>query len=118
MKKAFLSRFNRYQLERFPFAVLTFTTFAVVAISFAISLPATDSLLHHATAIIIGTLTGLLFLFHMRVSDDHKDNWFDATYHKNRPIQAGIIKLYEIRWLNRIGLAAQVLLNAVFFPIA
>ena len=36
MKSSLLSRFNEYQKERIPFAVLTFTTLSVVLSSAAI----------------------------------------------------------------------------------
>jgi hypothetical protein len=118
MRRHFLVRFNQYQWERFPFLVLIFTTFSVVASSFVIVLPRTVSLLDQRVAMLVGTITGVLFLFHMRVSDDHKDHFFDNRYHADRPVQKKIVSLKEIAWLDRAGIVFQALLNAALFPIA
>jgi 4-hydroxybenzoate polyprenyltransferase len=114
--KSLLYRFNAYQKERFPIAVLIFTTLSVVLSSAVIVLTIEDSIVNHIPAIIIGTITALLFMFHMRVFDDQKDKQFDTDYHPERPVQKGIINIKELNFLNAIGLSIQFLLN-VFFSL-
>lgn len=109
-----LKNFYIYQKERFPFAVLIFTTLSVVLSSSVIVLTPNDSFLNHFPEIIIGTITGLLFMFHIRVSDDIKDKGFDTEFHKERPIQRGVISLTELNLLNTIGLAIQSILNVLY----
>ncbi len=114
--KSLLYRFNAYRKERFPIAVLIFTTLSVVLSSAVIVLTIEDSIVNHIPAIIIGTITALLFMFHMRVFDDQKDKQFDTDYHPERPVQKGIINIKELNFLNAIGLSIQFLLN-VFFSL-
>ncbi|MBU0628440.1 MAG: UbiA family prenyltransferase [Nanoarchaeota archaeon] len=115
--KSLLYRFNIYQKERFPFAILVFTTLSVVLSSSVIVITSDDSILNHLPGIIIGTLTCLLFMFNIRVFDDFKDERFDSRFHKERPVQKGIITLNEINFLNIAGLSIQILLN-VFYSLS
>jgi len=66
----------------------------------------------------LGTVVCLLFTFHMRVLDEHKDREFDDTYHAHRPVQRGLITLGELRALNAIGLALQGILSLALSPKA
>jgi 4-hydroxybenzoate polyprenyltransferase len=106
-----LSRFNEYQKERFPFAVLTFTTLSVVLSSAAVAVTTDIPLSSLKIQIIIGTLTCLLFMFNIRVFDDFKDKSFDNQFHKKRPVQRGLISLKELNIINLISIAIQVILN-------
>ena len=117
MKSSLLSRFNEYQKERFPFAVLTFTTLSVVLSSAAIVAQEGQTLSKLTLPIIVGTITCLLFMFNVRVFDDFKDKGFDDTFHGKRPVQRGLISLKELNLINYISIAFQVLLN-IFISIS
>jgi 4-hydroxybenzoate polyprenyltransferase len=107
--KSLLHRFNIYQQERFPLAVLIFTTLAVVLSSYAI-LYSKISL--HTYAILIATFSGLSYVFHIRVMDEKRDYQDDKIFFKNRPIFRGIITLRELFWLDIIGLIVSLILTA------
>ena len=106
MTQGILSRFNKYQLERFPLAVLVFTTLSVVLSSSAIVLPRSQSIFSNWPAIIVGTVTGLLFTFLMRVFDDFKD--------KEWPVQKSVISLKELNVLNIAGITVQITVNLIY----
>lgn len=108
--KNLLYRFNEYQKERFPFAVLIFTTLSVVLSSAAV-VDNNLSLVSQWKNIVVGTITCLLFLFNIRVFDDFKDENFDDEFHKKRPIQRGLISLTELNIINLIFLIIQTILN-------
>ena len=112
--KNLIYRFNVFQKERFPFAILVFTTLAVVLSSLIINIPAKDTISKHWVEVLIGTITCLLFMFHIRVLDEYKDLEFDGQYHPERPVQRGIIKLKELRFLDIVGLIIQAFLNLFF----
>lgn len=112
--KNLLKRFVIYQKERFPFAILIFTTLSVVLSSAAIVLGNNFSFSAYWKQILIGTLTCLFFMFSIRVFDDHKDKFFDGSFHKNRPIQRGLIKLSELNKINLISLVIQGGINLIF----
>jgi hypothetical protein len=62
-----------------------------------------------------GVITGfifLLFFFYIRLLDEFKDFKYDSVYHKDRPVQSGLIKLSEIKVLLVIVLLTMFLLNA------
>jgi len=115
-KRNFFRRLYEFQKERLQLEVLIFTTSAVVLSSVAVSLPLGENIFNYLTEIIISFITLLLFMFHIRVLDEHKDYNFDSKYHKERPIQRGLISLKELLILDVIGLIIIFLLNA-FFPI-
>ena len=80
MKDNFMHRLYVYQKERFPVNVLTFTTLAVILSSFAISFH--NSIPNsYISTILLALLSGMIFMFHIRVLDDSKDNQFDNQYH-------------------------------------
>lgn len=108
-----LSRFNTYQKERFPFAVLIFTTLSVVLSSAAMVIPQHSSWLDLVRPIIVGTITCLLFMFSIRVFDDCKDVTFDDQYYKNRPIQRGLISLHQLQTFNAFAIGVQILINMI-----
>ena len=113
-KRNFFRRLYEFQKERLQLEVLIFTTSAVVLSSVAVSLPSGESMFSYLTEIIISFITLLLFMFHIRVLDEHKDYDFDSKYHKERPIQRGLISLKELLILDVLGLITIFLLNAFF----
>ena len=112
----FFKRFYEFQKERLQLEVLIFTTSAVVLSSVAVSLPLGENIFNYWKEIIVSFVTLLLFMFHIRVLDEHKDYEFDTKYHKDRPIQRGLISLKELLILDIIGLVVLFVLN-IFFPL-
>jgi len=112
----FFKRFYEFQKERLQLEVLIFTTSAVVLSSIAVSLPFGENIFNYWKEIIVSFVTLLLFMFHIRVLDEHKDYEFDTKYHKDRPIQRGLISLKELLILDIIGLMVIFVLN-IFFPL-
>ena len=112
----FFKRFYEFQKERLQLEVLIFTTSAVVLSSVAVSLPLGENIFNYWKEIIVSFVTLLLFMFHIRVLDEHKDYEFDTKYHKDRPIQRGLISLKELLILDIIGLIVLFVLN-IFFPL-
>ena len=115
-KQIFFKRFYEFQKERLQLEVLIFTTSAVVLSSIAVSLPLGENIFSFWKEIIVSFVTLLLFMFHIRVLDEHKDYEFDSKYHKDRPIQRGLISLKELLVLDIIGLIIIFALN-IFFPV-
>ncbi|MAG47164.1 hypothetical protein CL617_01040 [archaeon] len=113
MKMNLLKRFNIYQKERFQISILVFTTISVVLSSAAVVLGPGDVLSNHILGIFIALITSLLFMFHIRVLDEHKDYDFDTKYHMNRPVQRGLISLKELLTLNIIGLIILFSINVI-----
>tara|TARA_B100001093_G_scaffold494680_1_gene538368 strand:- start:1407 stop:2288 length:882 start_codon:yes stop_codon:yes gene_type:complete len=94
-----LSRFYKYQDERFPLKYLGFTTVAVVLSSAAVL-----SYEVSAAQILSNYLACLFFLFHIRVIDESRDYEHDKIYHPYRPIHRGLISIKELLIFNFIGL--------------
>jgi len=114
-KRNFFKRFCEFQKERFQIEILIFTTTAVVLSSVAVSLPEGKFIFNFLTEIFVSIVTLLLFMFHIRVLDEYKDYDFDSKYHKERPIQRGLITLKELLIIDIIGLLIIFSLN-IFFP--
>ena len=115
-KRNFFKRFYEFQKERLQLEVLIFTTSAVVLSSVAVSLPSGENISNYLIEIIVSIITLLLFMFHIRVLDEHKDYHFDSRYHQGRPIQRGLISLKELLTLDIVGLLIIFLVN-IFFPL-
>lgn len=94
-----LKRFYIYQNERFPIAILTFTTLAVVLSSAAIL-----SYRIEIHQFVLNFFACLAFLYHIRVIDEHRDYDHDVKYHPDRPVQRGLITLRELFYFNIPGL--------------
>jgi len=91
-----LKRFYIYQKERFPIAILTFTTLAVVLSSVAVISKNHMPISSYLKEIVLAFIAGMIFMYHIRVLDERKDLNFDTKYHKDRPIQKGIISLKSL----------------------
>lgn len=55
-----------------------------------------------------------LYLIQTRTSDEKKDYEHDNKFHKDRPVQRGIVTLDELLLINRLSIASQLLLYASF----
>lgn len=104
-----LKRFNTYQKERFPLAILIFTTAAVVLSSNAV----TSSPLS-IYSFIAGFVAGILYLFHIRVVDEVRDSLHDRTFHTYRPIPRGTISLKELKTMDLVGILAFLAIALTF----
>lgn len=116
--KNLIKRFNLYQKERFPLAVLIFTTAAVILSSAAVAIPKGTNVFNNLSILIVSFITLILFMFHIRVLDEYKDYRFDSEFHGDRPVQKGLISLKELLILNVIGLFIQVAINLFISPTA
>jgi len=114
-KRSFIKRFIEFQNERLQLGVLIFTTAAVVLSSVAVSLPVGDIVSNYYAEILISIFTLLVFMFHIRVLDEHKDFEFDSEHHKDRPVQRGLISLRELFVVDVLCLIVILLIN-LFFP--
>lgn len=99
MGKNIFSRFNFYQKERFPLAVLFFTT-ASIALSSSAVIPRQINLIH-LTEVFVAVM---VYLFHIRVIDEQRDYHHDNQHHKFRPIQKGVISIKELESIDLLGI--------------
>lgn len=106
----FIKRLWTYQRERFPIFIMLFTSISVIFSSAAVALPSNLNLLDKIPFLILAIILSILFMFHLRVVDEHRDYFFDSKYHPDRPVQKGIVSLKELMVLNSISLIIQVLL--------
>lgn len=114
-KRSLIKRFIEFQNERLQLGVLIFTTAAVVLSSVAVSLPESSVASNYYSEILISIFTLLVFMFHVRVLDEHKDYEFDAEHHKDRPVQRGLITLRELFIVDVLSIMIILSLN-LFFP--
>jgi hypothetical protein len=106
-------RFIEYQEERFPLKILTFTTIAVVLSSAAI--------LGYNINIwqILATFFACqFFLYHIRVIDESRDDLHDRKYHKDRPVQRGLITIKELFYIDIPGLVLFVVIMISFGTVS
>jgi len=104
-----LKRFNTYQKERFPLVILVATTTAVVLSSNAVTLSSLSPV-----SFLAAFFAGLLYLFHIRVIDEIRDNQHDNTYHLSRPIPRGVISLKELKTLDAVGVGVFLVIAFLF----
>jgi len=102
-----------YASERFPVAVTLLLSLALAAASYAAAqqetLRAGAPLLLDGTAL-GGCLMVFLFLFHLRVFDEHKDFEIDAATRPDRPVQRGLITLDQLKLLGVIVVVLEIAL--------
>lgn len=102
-----------YVSERFPVAVTLLLGLALAAAAYATAqqetLRAGSPLLLDGTAL-GGCALVFLFLFHLRVFDEHKDYELDAATRPDRPVQRGVITLDQLKLLGVIAVALQIVL--------
>jgi len=104
-------RLYRYQEERFPVKILTFTTLAVVLSSAAV--------LSYDTSLLQGIMNFfacMAFLYHIRVSDESRDFSHDSAFHPERPVQRGLVSVKELFLFDIPGLVF-FLFTSLFFGL-
>ena len=102
--KNILTKLYLYQKERFPLAVLFFTTLSVVLSSAAIVYQNDFSFSIHWIGIVLAFSAAIIFMFNVRVLDEIKDYEFDFKHHPERPVQRGLISLKSLFVVNFIFL--------------
>lgn len=105
----FLTRFYKYQKVRFPIAVISITSAAVVLSSAAVSLDGDLNVSENLISLIVAIVFSVLFMFHIRVIDEFRDFQFDSKYHSDRPVQKGVISLKQLMTMNVLALIVQFL---------
>ncbi|SRR5579883_2862077 len=119
-----LTKWMKYQKERFPLGKYSLLVAAFSASGLSLSYLLTNAR-HPLTAqmFIVAFITTFLIFFQLRVADEHKDFEFDAKYHPERPVPRGLVSLRELRVLAGVSafvqLALCLSLNPVLlFPLA
>lgn len=87
-----LKRFYTYQNIRFPIIILVLSLLPAILSTTSV-LNITPSLLK----ITGGVIASLLYLLHIRVTDEQRDFYHDSKHHKLRPLQTGQVSLKELR---------------------
>ncbi len=114
-------RFWAYLGERFPLPVILLLSLAfagaATAVGQARALAAGAPLSLDGTAL-GGVFMVLLFLFHLRVFDEHKDYEIDQRTRPDRPVQRGLITLNQLKVAGVIAVAAEIVLALLPGPLA
>ena len=84
-----------YQKERFPLGILTVTTAAVLASTFAV-LEWTGYYDIPVWKYLALGLAGLSFMLHTRIIDEIRDKEVDDVHHPDRPVQRGLVSIREL----------------------
>jgi 4-hydroxybenzoate polyprenyltransferase len=99
-----------YQKERAPiFAMLIMATL-IVGIFYIFS----D---HNVRNYVISIFIVVLYLIQTRTSDEKKDFEHDNKYHKDRPVQRGVVSLKELYVINISSIIPQLLLYVSFLSL-
>lgn len=116
---SFIRRFYIYQKERFPIVAhgLLISIFTFSAISYSRICRGEEGFIDIG-AYLVAAFTTITLFYLLRVSDEHKDAEDDAKYRKHLPVPRGLISLKELRITALIVFAAQLILNALYFPKA
>jgi 4-hydroxybenzoate polyprenyltransferase len=109
------ARLRQYLAERFPLPVTLLLSVATVAAAWAAAQEralAAGAPLRLDAGALAGVGMVLLFLFHLRVFDEHKDFAVDAATRPDRPVQRGLITLAQLRALGAAAIAGELVLAA------
>lgn len=106
--------FRIYLSERFPIPLALILSLALGLCAYAVA--QTDMIRAGGPMIVDGTALGgcivlLMFLFHLRVFDEHKDYELDCATRPSRPVPRGLISLAELRVFAAIAMVAEVILS-------
>lgn len=116
-RASFLRRFCTYQKERFPILGhgLLVASFSFSAIAYSrICRGAEGFVSWQAFGVAIFTTITLFLL--VRIFDEFKDAEDDARYRPQLPVPRGLIRFRELFVLGAVLIAAQITVNALFFP--
>lgn len=111
----FPRRLAAYLAERFPplgYGVLIVAYYSSNQF-LARVLTAPGRPVHYDASSLLGAATLLLFFFHLRVFDEHKDYADDLRHYPERVLQRGLVTLRQLRILGAAAIALELLFAAV-----
>ena len=113
-----LARFGAYLAERFPpvghgVLILSYYSSNQFLAERLSGMP-----LAYGLESLLGVLTVLLFFFHLRVFDEHKDYADDCRHHPQRVLQRGLVTLRDLRRLAFVAIALQAVFAVWVGPAA
>ena len=106
-----------YQKERFPLGILTITTSAVLASTFAV-LEWTGYYDIPAWKYVALGVAGLSFMLHTRIIDEIRDKEVDDVHHPDRPVQRGLVSLRELTVLGYANGGVFICIHALLDPLS
>jgi 4-hydroxybenzoate polyprenyltransferase len=114
-----LGALRAYLSERFPVPVTLMLSVATGVAAYAVAqaefIRAGAPVLFDGTAA-AGCFAVFLFLFHLRVFDEHKDFDLDNETRPDRPVQRGLITLRQLKVLGAVAIAGQLIIALVPGP--
>lgn len=105
--RPFIIRFWEFQSKRMPLFAMMITALLAMGVVYNFSHAPLRNYLT-ASAIFI------LYLIQIRTADEKKDFEHDNQFHKDRPVQRGVISLDELQIINRLAVLIQLVLYASF----
>lgn len=106
-----------YQKERFPLGILTITTSAVLASTFAV-LEWTGYYDIPLWKYVALGVAGLSFMLHTRIIDEIRDKEVDDVHHPDRPVQRGLVSLRELTVLGYANGGVFICIHALLDPLS
>ncbi len=106
-----------YQKERFPLGILTITTAAVLASTFAV-LEWTGYYDIPLWKYVALGVAGLSFMLHTRIIDEIRDKEVDDVHHPDRPVQRGLVSLRELTVLGYANGGVFICIHALLDPLS
>ena len=106
-----------YQKERFPLGILTITTSAVLASTFAV-LEWTGYYDIPVWKYVALGVAGLSFMLHTRIIDEIRDKEVDDVHHPDRPVQRGLVSLRELTVLGYANGGVFICIHALLDPLS
>ena len=106
-----------YQKERFPLGILTITTSAVLASTFAV-LEWTGYYDIPVWKYVALGIAGLSFMLHTRIIDEIRDKEVDDVHHPDRPVQRGLVSLRELTVLGYANGGIFICIHALLDPLS
>ena len=106
-----------YQKERFPLGILTITTAAVLASTFAV-LEWTGYYDIPVWKYVALGVAGLSFMLHTRIIDEIRDKEVDDVHHPDRPVQRGLVSLRELTVLGYANGGIFICIHALLDPLS
>lgn len=108
-----LGALRDYLAERFPVPVTLMLSVATGVAAYAVAqaelIRAGAPVLFDGTAA-AGCFAVFLFLFHLRVFDEHKDFDLDNETRPDRPVQRGLVTLRQLKVLGAVAIAGQLII--------
>jgi 4-hydroxybenzoate polyprenyltransferase len=113
-------RLRSYLAERFPLAGhgLLIASYYSSNQFLAEVLTRPGEPLRYDRSSLLGAATLLLFFFHLRVFDEHKDFAGDSRHHPDRVLQRGIVTLPDLRRLGGAAIVLEAVLAGAAGPAA